>query len=280
MNSIEFEHEEETIFDIYLSGYIGALAIEQQFDILQTLPMDITKNSSVGQANFKAGEGQFLIPNPYKFFEGYNQAIIGSLEILDTPRGHLRYGRNRNQLDNPQHIRRTYPTENAWKQISESQGNPDILVISAQFGFQHRSRSVHRVREIMESLGQFGLGVYEVAMMLLTHPKRLEQFNDLWIDCPGDEISDIYSNSGWGKQKAPYFRFNGGKVELGMSWIDYVRAYSGSASAFFLLKEARDCSLDLFFTCPGVKSGHFLCFFPLFLYFDTYFNITYPHLTK
>jgi len=48
----------------------------------------------------------------------------------------------------------------------------DILVVPAQFGLRHRGRSVRRVREVMNA-NEFGLGVFAIGIMLLTHPERL-----------------------------------------------------------------------------------------------------------
>ena len=88
---------------------------------------------------------------------------------------------------NIKHLRRSANAEQSIRDLSESQGNPDILIIAAQFGMRHRGRSVRRVRALMDS-GEFGLSTFAICCMLLTHPERLRQDNDLCIDCAGDEF--------------------------------------------------------------------------------------------
>jgi len=63
------------------------------------------------------------------------------------------------------------------------------LIIPAQFGMRHRGRSIRRTRKVLE-LNEFGLDVFSVGCMLLTHPERLSgQPNELYVDCAGDEYS-------------------------------------------------------------------------------------------
>ena len=76
---------------------------------------------------------------------------------------------------------------------------------------------------------EFGLGTFEVAVMLLTHPERLTDCNDLWIDVPGNEYSPV---AGGHFDNAPYFSFNDGKVKFNVNWTDNANTNYGSASAF------------------------------------------------
>ncbi len=113
----------------------------------------------------------------------------------------------------------------AWRQ--EDNGRPrKILVVPAQFGLRHKSQSVLEVRDTMHK-GEVGLGLFDVGMMILTHPERLQSPGDLGINCPGDECFDDLSF-----MDAPVFRrWNEGFGVLYYG-IDTPHKGYGSASAF------------------------------------------------
>ena len=75
---------------------------------------------------------------------------------------------------------------------------------------------------------EFGLGTFAVGIMLLTHPLRLQDCDDLWIDCAGDEFS--YDADGQ-FVSAPCFFFDGGKVKFDTSVVADAGGGYGSASA-------------------------------------------------
>ena len=80
----------------------------------------------------------------------------------------------------------------------------------------------------MMTINEFGLGAYHIGIMLLTHPSRLQHFDDLWIDCVGDE----YASAGdGGFVSAPYFAFDDGEVEFDTRFSDDASDNYGSASA-------------------------------------------------
>ena len=74
---------------------------------------------------------------------------------------------------------------------------------------------------------EFGLNTFSIGIMLLTHPERLQHYNDLWIDCAGDEWSA--DGSGW--SGCPCFGFLG-KLEFDTGAVGYFYGVFGSASAF------------------------------------------------
>lgn len=112
---------------------------------------------------------------------------------------------------------------------------PDFMLLNVQLGEKYKGRSVKDVREAIRvdneetSSTEFGLGAYEVAIILLTHPDTLKSYSDLWIDCPGDEFKPT---DGSEFSRAPYFRFRGGRLEFGATWVSSARGLCGSASAF------------------------------------------------
>ncbi|HQI74664.1 MAG TPA: hypothetical protein PLY37_02270 [Candidatus Pacearchaeota archaeon] len=65
--------------------------------------------------------------------------------------------------------------------------------------------------------------------MLLTHPEREVQWEQLHVDCAGDEFAPDADGD---FSSAPVFDFNVGGVGFGASWFDDADGDYGSASAF------------------------------------------------
>jgi hypothetical protein len=127
----------------------------------------------------------------------------------------------------PQYLRQSAKSAKAFQKLGTEQKDHDILVVAAQFGLVHRGRSVRRAREVMNA-SEFGLGAFAVGIMLLTHPERLQHYDDLWIDCAGDEFS--YDGDGrFGS--APCFGFDGDEVRFDAYDVRDTRGLYGSASA-------------------------------------------------
>ncbi|MYE38558.1 MAG: hypothetical protein F4X82_03525 [Candidatus Spechtbacteria bacterium SB0662_bin_43] len=101
----------------------------------------------------------------------------------------------------PSRLRVHARTQSALDEIEANQPG-DILVIPAQLGARHRGRSVRRARECFTE-NEFGLTSLAVSSILLTHPKRLTSWRDLWMDCAGDEFS--HPGSGVRFDNAPIF---------------------------------------------------------------------------
>jgi hypothetical protein len=104
-----------------------------------------------------------------------------------------------------------------------------FLVIPIQLGLRHRGRSVRRAR-VMFGENEFGLGPYEVGIILLVHPERLQQYEHLSIDCAGCEYSP---DAGGEFSHHLSFNWHDGELKFGFNfWIDYARQHYGSASGF------------------------------------------------
>jgi hypothetical protein len=147
------------------------------------------------------------------------------LELIGKTRTFHNY---RNDKLGPEYLKLSERTAVAFQMLGERQKG-DFLLIPAQFGLRHRGRSVRRAREVF--LGnEFGLGTFVVGIMLLTHPERLVQYDDLWIDCAGDEFNDPPTDVLF--IRAPYFAFSDGRVEFGTGWFGSADGGCGSASAF------------------------------------------------
>ena len=76
---------------------------------------------------------------------------------------------------------------------------------------------------------EFGLGAFEVAIMLLTHPERLLHEDDLWIDCAGGEFAPETNGA---FSDAPIFDFSDGRLGFGTGPASLANANYGSASGF------------------------------------------------
>lgn len=131
------------------------------------------------------------------------------------------------------------------KTSSESDGMiraGDYRVVAAQFGNRWKGKSVEDVRKNLAS-NEFGLNSYEVVCMLLAHPERLEKPENLWIDCPGDELS---SGAVGDFSDAPYFGFGVGGVRFGTGWVGNAYDRYGSASGFVSQSKIENRKLDAF----------------------------------
>lgn len=169
-------------------------------------------------------EELFVIPQWSKVASSYPEALQKVLDVLKSTRPF--YNWREGKID-AAHLRE-----------SSLKGKvPEI--ISAQFGELHKGKSIKTVRE-SKAKNECLLGAYEVGMMLITHPDRLTKYEDLGIDCPGDEFAPggdgVFSF-------APVFDFDDGELEFFFNWADGAFEDYGSAS-FFLPQLLESGSLD------------------------------------
>ncbi len=80
-------------------------------------------------------------------------------------------------------------------------------------------------------VNECGLGAFAVGIMLLTHPERLQHYDDLWIDCAGDEFHDPQGSDA-PFDRAPLFYFYDGKLKFGAGWCGDAGGFYGSASGW------------------------------------------------
>lgn len=204
----QFANEEVASGYGYLSGY-KPKSVARQVKILNGLFPNLGSANKrlFGKPLPENAEGLFAIPRWECFSTTYNEAVVRVLDQIKLICGGKFYNYRENQLG-PKFLRQHAKTVKAFSMLGEQQTGYEILVVACQFGLRHRGRSVRRAREVMNSL-EFGLGAFANGCMILTHPERLQYYDDLWIDCAGDEFSD----GGVGSfGHAPCFRFYGGKV--------------------------------------------------------------------
>ncbi len=181
-------------------------------------------------------EGWFAIPSvdalAAKHFpevtdpiQKYCQAVqLVHAKIADSPRSFYNY---REGQITPAQLRVHARTAHALDLIAETQKG-DILIVAAQLGMRHRGKSVRRAREVFVA-NEFGLGSLAVGFIVLTHPERLVRWEELDMDCSGDEFSP---EAGGGFSKSPYFLFGDGGVRFDAYFVDRRNAYFGSVSGF------------------------------------------------
>ncbi len=226
--SNQFADEEVESSYGYLSGYRKPKGVTEQTNILRQL------FPGVGFADEKIAEqplppnteGWFAIPKWETIAPTYGEAVQKVFDMIKKTRGGKFYNWREGQLG-PQYLRQSAKSVKAFQKLGTEQKDHDILVVAAQFGLRHRGRSVRRAREVMNA-SEFGLGAFAIGIMLLTHPERLRHYDDLWIDCAGDE----FSYDGDGRfDSAPFFYFDGVGVKFDASDVASALAHYGSASA-------------------------------------------------
>lgn len=231
----------------YPNEYKGPKPIEDQIKAIAKI-FDLDSASALEYAKNlpqlpDGAEGWFAIPSvdalAAKHFpevidpaEKYCQAVeLVHAKIADSRSFH----NYREGQITPAQLRLSARTAHALASVAETQeasdlptGQAGILIVAAQLGLRHRDRSVRRAREVFVG-SEFGLGSLAVGSIVLTHPERLVRFEELDMDCSGDEFSPeadgVFSRS-------PYFVFSGGKVGFGTSFVGDPGDFFGSVSGF------------------------------------------------
>lgn len=227
----QFKSEEVASTYGYLSGYTKPKSITEQCEILRRIfPGVGLANEKIAEGALPANaEGWFAIPRWQAFAPTYGEAVQKVLDALKQARGGKFINYREGQLG-PNQLRPSTECLEVFQKLGDEQKNFDILVVAAQFGIRHRGRSVRRAREVMlDSGNEFGLGAFAVGIMLLTHPERLQHYDDLWIDCAGDEFAPVADGQ---FSSAPCFYFTGGRVRFGAHDASNASDCSGSASGF------------------------------------------------
>jgi hypothetical protein len=224
--SNQFADEEVKSSYVYPKGY-KVKGITEQTNILRQL------FPGVGNALEKLAarplapnaKGWFAIPKWETLAPTYGEAVEKVLAMIGSKRKFYNY---RDGQLGAEYLRQHAKTAKMFQKLAGEQKDHDILVVPAQFGLRHRGRSVRRAREVMNA-SEFGLGAFAVGIMLLTHPERLVDYEDLWIDCAGDEFSpDAVGRF----SHAPIFYLFGGRVRFDTHWFGDAGDRCGSASAF------------------------------------------------
>ena len=172
----------------------------------------------------EGADGYFAIPRWQAVAKTYCKAVEKALELIGKSRT-LKNWRE-GQLGE-KYLRQSERTEQMFAKFCEQQEG-DIIIVPAQFGLLHRGRSVRRAREVFAN-NEFGLGSFAIGCMLLTHPEREQVWEQLHVDCGGDEFAP---DGDGGFVHAPIFSWHGGKLHFNAYWTNDTSKQFGSASGF------------------------------------------------
>ncbi len=238
----QFAREEVRSSYTYPSEYKGLKPIGVQVDILAGIfglslgyTSDYIEKVLPTLELPNGADGWFAIPSidavAKRFFtdvtdpdERYSRAVNLVIEKIAASR--KLYNWREGKLD-AKRLRQHVRTVQMLEAIAEKQQG-DILIIPAQFGIRHRGRSVRRAREVFVA-NEFGLGAFAVGCMILTHPERLVRWEQLHMDCAGDEFAPG-ADGVFGR--APIFDFSGDGVEFSTRHVSLAYGCYGSVSGF------------------------------------------------
>lgn len=208
-----------------LKSLAEQLAVLQGFERFKMLDASrVTELAEAFSGLPEGADGLVVIPKPSKVVDSYNEAVVLMTELMASQRKDW-YNYREGRLG-PKYLRLTEKTQQALSRLEQKTG--DYLVIPVQTGLRHRGRSVRRAR-VMMSDNEFGLGPYEVGIILLTHPERLQKYEHLAIDCAGCE----YCPDADGEFSVSLcFRWCVGRLEFYYHWVGTVTRHFGSASGF------------------------------------------------
>jgi hypothetical protein len=226
--SNQFADEEVSSSYTYPNGYKSKGVAEQVQALKSLFPelKDATYDESIATRPLPPNaEGWFAIPRWEKLGSSYGEAVDKVLTTIKSKRTFYKY---REGQTGPEYLRQHAKTEKAFQKLGDEQKGHDILIVPCQLGMRHRGRSVRRAREVMNAV-EFGLGAFAVGCMLLTHPEREVKWEQLHMDCAGDEFAPV---AGGDFSHAPVFSFDGGRVKFRAGWFDCAVGGYGSVSGF------------------------------------------------
>jgi hypothetical protein len=227
--SDQFADEEVESSYGYLSGYRTPKPIDEQVKLLNGFFPNLgnVNEKLVEQPLPQDAEGYFAIPRWQKIAPTYGEALQKVLDLIKQTRDGKFYNYREGQLGSDR-LRQHAKTAKVEVKLGQEQEGYDIFVVPCQFGIKHRGRSVRRAREVFNA-SEFGLGAFAVACMVLTHPERLRHYDDLWIDCAGDEYDPRRNGS---FDQAPVLYFNDDKIKFFDLRVVSTIGFYGAASGF------------------------------------------------
>lgn len=165
-------------------------------------------------------DGVALIPHWTLIAKTYNKAAIESLALIKESRPFYNWLEGRL---GPEYLRETERKKAMLKPYENK-----LMVLPVQTGKKYAGISVQEARTRFAG-NEVGLGVYEVAIIALTHPERFEKWNELDIDCPGDEYSP---GAGGRFVRAPLLYHRGDELGFDARGCGCAFGRYGSASGF------------------------------------------------
>jgi len=163
------------------------------------------------------------IEDPYG--SGYCQVVVKVVELLGNSRAFYNY---REGELGENYIRLHEQVKHLLKQ-KEDETPGDVLVLPFNFGNLYAGYSARNARWESLHSAQLPLGSAQVGCLLLVMPERLVAYENLFIDCPGDEYN---WGAGGGWSHYPYFYFRDDQLEFYADYSDGASGGCGSAVAF------------------------------------------------
>jgi len=170
-------------------------------------------------------EAWFAIPRWRAVAPTYSEAVEMMLAVLATRR---KFSNRIIGKMGEKYLRQCERSKLAEKILAEQQQGNDILVVGAQAGMLHRGSSARRTRVAMAG-NEYGLGVFAMGCMLLTHPERLSSGETLMIDCSGDEYS---VRADYTFDRVPLFDYDISGIEFSIFYEDRARNLWGTPTGF------------------------------------------------
>lgn len=155
---------------------------------------------------------------------GYHQLLEQLLQVIaDTRRFH---NYRRGQLT-PAQLRQHAQTVEMERLIKVNQPG-DLIIVPSQAGLRHRGCSTRRSHVRFMSQ-EFGLGSVAEACRTITHPERFMRWEQLHVDCAGDEFAPVADGQ---FVRAPGFVWRDGRLRFRTVRVDLVYEGYGSSSGF------------------------------------------------
>lgn len=224
--SNKFKDEEVGSSRVYPATY-RVRAVEAQVTELRKLfpSLSVCQEKLSRKPLPMGAEAWFAIPRWQSLAPTYNDAVEMMIAVLSTRR---KFSNRLIGKLTDKYLRQTERSKLAEKILAEQQQGSDILVIGAQAGMLHRGSSARRTRVAMAG-NEFGLGVFAIGCILLTHPERLSTGDTLMIDCSGDEYS---VRADYTFDRVPLFDYDMAGIEFSIFYEDRARNLWGTPTAF------------------------------------------------
>ena len=224
-----FANEEVTSTFSYPQGYAVRPVCEQLVALAKHFPSLDTSSVLACSKELpqlpSGAESWFAVPRVEKVAKTYNDGVELVLGLIAKTRSF--YNHRKGYLGK-KYLRLSERTATALEMLGAQQKG-DFLLMPAQFGLTHRGRSVRKAR-INYAAHEFGLGSFIIGCMLLSHPERLIQWEQLHTDAAGDEFDP--GADGRFDFAPCFFAFNDDRVEFGAHPVFYAREVCGPASGF------------------------------------------------
>ena len=173
----------------------------------------------------EGAEAWFAIPRWQAVAPTYCEAVERMVEVLSTRR---KFSNRIIGKMGDKFLRPCERSKLAQKILCDQQEGNDILVVGAQAGMLHRGSSARRTRVTMAG-NEYGLGVFAIGCILLTHPERLSTGDTLMIDCSGDEYS---VRGDYTFDRVPLFDYDMAGIEFSIFYEDRARNLWGTPTGF------------------------------------------------